>query len=613
MKHDKYKTQLAEMRDSSAGYTEPAVAKLDKRALSKQLSRSGERIAKQERQLALLVKKKDAEPEKPELIIECLSEEKRIIDVLTGDLVLSVNSENMSMAKAVKEKMLVHLKRYNAFVAEYKQKTGAALTEAPYTIPDDIIGGRDYAVLPVLTYSREDISDDACKVESEANVISSKDFYKYASKNDRAIAPLVSKYDEILAKKENAHGKERVILILDALAVKKQLVESETEVVIAASRSTSTRDLREAKKILAGEVKDYNALVEEYESITGNKLTLASKTLPDDAAEGKEIKKLPIVTYTVKDPTVGGKQDKNYRNANKNVQNAVRNEEKLIDTSLENKIAEQANKDMLVMTGRADYRVSLLETERDMAEYRFGASPRPTKKRRKAITKEIAYIKNWHKEAIKLEQSDNKRYYEVVKTDPHEQKLGKKDSDRDKLASLRTKIITLLNARDEVNSELISIYTGQEISESGVSVNQQWRRIKLAAADRVISGDKKIAKKVERLPATPAEKQRIYAAMNRKLDAESNIALIRHRLKKERLSKQEAKDLRTDLDRQRKISHQAAEDVNWMCDRIQRRYSSDKNPASGWLVSLLLIILLVGGGVGVILWLYGPQLLALLG
>ncbi len=597
------------MRDASAELSEPVAQKLDKRALSKQLSLSAERVAKQEKQLELLVKRKSAEPEKPELIIECLSEEKRIIDALTGDLVLSVSSDNMFVAKQVKGKMLPHLKRYNAFVAEYKQKTGASLTEAPYTIPDDIIGGRDYAVLPVLSYSRDTIGEAE---ESEVNVISSKDFYKYASKSDRSNAPLVAKYNEIVDKKKNAHGKERVILILDALAVKKQLIENETEVVIAASRSTSPRDLREAKKILAGDVKDYNALAEEYHSVTGNKLTLASETLPEDAASGKEIKKLPTITYTVKDPTLNGKEDENYRNANKNVQNAARNEKKLVDNSLENKISEQANKDVLVITGRADFRVSMLETERDMAEYRFGASPRPTKRRRKAIGAEIARIKQWHKQAVRLEEADNKRYYEVVKTDPYEAKLGKKNADRDKLASLRTRIITLLNARDEVNSELVAIYTGKEVSDTGVSVNQAWRRVKLAAADKVIARDRRIARKVDKLPATPAEKKRIYAAMNRKLDAESNIALAQYRLKKEKLSRQEAKELRADIERQKKISRQTASDVNWMCERIERRHGR-RGSASGWIIGLLFILLLVGGAVATFLWLFGKDILAAFG
>ena len=85
---------------------------------------------------------------------------------------------------------------------------------------------------------------------------------------------------------------------------------------------------------------------------------------------------------------------------------ATKNKNIVKKSALEEKVAEQANKDVLVITGRADFRVSMLETERDMAEYRFGASPRPTKRRRKAIGAEIARIKQWHKQAVRLEEAD---------------------------------------------------------------------------------------------------------------------------------------------------------------------------------------------------------------
>lgn len=613
MKHDKYKTQLAEMRDLSGGTETPSDGKLDKRELSKHFAASAKSIINQEGRLSLLEQRKNSEPDKPELIIECLSEEKKIIDALSLDLRLAVGGRSMSIAKEIKAKLIRHLKRYNALVAEYREKTGTSLTEAPYSIADDIIAGRDYAVLPVLTYSKESVSVSDERAEGDkVELVSTRQFLKYAQKSDKSIAPLLEKYEILKAKKDKAIGQERVILILDSLSVKKSLIESECKVVSLAARSSSSRNLREARKILISEIDDYNSLVGEYESLTGKSLTYASHEMADVAAAGGECQSLPSISYTVNDPTKGGREDKNYQNANKNVQNAAYNKNKVVLGALEKKISEQSNKDLSVLTKRADFEVSLLESERDITRYRFGKPPRATRRRKKEIAAEIAHIKLAHKEALRYEEADNKRYYEAVRINPETERFEKNGVDIVRLSSIRSRIIMLLNTRDEINSQLIAIYTGNEVDHTGVSVNQEWRRVKAEAADRVIAKDRKIARKVNRLPATPQEKRRIYAAMNKKLDAESTIALSLYRLKTEKLQKQEIKDLRADISKQRAISYRCAEDVNWMCEQIMRKYGQ-RGSAAGWILGFLIILLTVVGAAAAFLWFFGQDILRMLG
>ena len=110
-------------------------------------------------------------------------------------------------------------------------------------------------------------------------------------------------------------------------------------------------------------------------------------------------------------------------------------------------------------------------------------------------------------------------------------KTKKRRADRVKVASLRTEMMTLLNKRDELNSKLLSIYNGSEVTLDGVSINQKWRQTKSDAAEKFVNKNQKLAKKIFRLPASSAEKQRLYGILNSSVEASSNLALAKYRLK----------------------------------------------------------------------------------
>ncbi len=614
MAKDKYRDgRYAEARDTAEVTDDAEVVGMDRRELIKYLTESNKKLARQERQLAALAEQRRSEPDKIELIIDCLSAEKRIVDELSDNMVATVDTGDMRIANEIKTRMMPHLKRYNSLVEEYRAKTGGALTPASYSIPDDIIAKREYAVLPLLTYTTQpadDEYDDGSSTHSVA-IMSAKEFAKYTAESERAMAPVRSKLENTVKKMSASDGQEKAILILTALSLEKQLIDSDIELVGASVKSTSPRDVQDAKRRLNADAKEYNSLVDEYEKLTGGKLTRASETLAQDVAAGREYDLLPTISYTVNDTANGDTEEEKYKNAKKNIQNAADNEKKVALTALEAKINEQANKDLSVLTKHADFKVSMLESERDIARYRFGMAPKASKKRKKEIEKEIAAIKRTHREALRYEESDNKRYYAVVKNDPDTMKVAKKRADRDKIASLRGRMIALLNQRDEINGKLMSIYTGSEINNDGSSVNQAWRRIKNEAAERAVKKDKKLAKKVARLPATPAEKQSIYNIMNKKLDAVSTLALCEHRLRKEKLSRAEARELREDIARQRKIMKQCDSDVNWRAEQIKKRGA--KKGGAGWVVGFIVILLLVLGAGAAFLWFFGQDLLSGLG
>ena len=133
-------------------------------------------------------------------------------------------------------------------------------------------------------------------------------------------------------------------------------------------------------------------------------------------------------------------------------------------------------------------------------------------------------------------------------------------------------MMTLLNKRDELNSKLLSIYSGSEVTVDGVSVNQKWRQVRSDAAEKFVKKNKALAKKIFRLPASSGEKQRLYGILNSSVEASSNLALSKYRLKtKEYKNGKEKRALRKDIKTTKQLINQNAKDIKWVTKRIKTR------------------------------------------
>ena len=193
---------------------------------------------------------------------------------------------------------------------------------------------------------------------------------------------------------------------------------------------------------------------------------------------------------------------------------------------------------------------------------------------------------------------DNARYYFTVVNEPELTEYPKRKVDVEKVKSIRKKIIELLNERDEVNNKLISLYTGSEVNADGTNVNQVYRRVKTQAAERLTKKGEKSAKKVHKLVATPEEKQNLYDLLNKKLDAESSLAVISYRLRNEKLTRKEKKLIKEDAENCAKIVNQCECDIDWHLRKIQKR---QKAKHGGWGIALVLaLIVIVGGAIAAI-------------
>ncbi len=521
-----------------------------------------------QRSLSLSIRHASENTDHPEYIIDALKDEKKIIDTLSESLVAVTAVKDTRIAKQLKVRLDAEIRRYNDLVEDYEQATGGTLTKAKPSLAEDIMAERDYDILPELSYTTQS-ADDYGDTTENINVISRKEFSQYASETDRAMAAVVREYNKKVANIDATDGQDKVIMILNAINLKKQLIDANTELLIASRRASSTKDISLAKRRIYFDLQDYNMLVDRYKAFTGNELTRPSKTYIDDIMSGKPYSVLPTITYTVTDGAEN--EEVEYDVGKRRAKNRNEGKEAVVASALEAKVNEQADKDVSVLEAAANFEANMIASELDMNKNRFGDPAAVSKKSKKARRKEIQHILDKAKVGADCEKRDNDRYYAVVLNDPETMRTKKKKPNRQRIAALRSEMITLLNKRDEINGQLISIYSGYELNSDGTSVNETWRKVKDNAAQKILKCDKKIAKKVSKLPATPDEKQKIFAVMNHKIDAASSMALCQYRLSHEKLSKQDKKAIKQDVHNYSDIMKRCDKDVDYMVNAVRKR------------------------------------------
>jgi hypothetical protein len=396
---------------------------------------------------------------------------------------------------------------------------------------------------------------------------------------------------------QSTRGQEKVVAILEAMKLKKAMFDNDIELLKATMQSSDKSAVSAAKARLTASAKDYNRLVDEYESLAGNELTRASLTTADDILAGRPYAVLPDISYTVRDAEDG--TEKGYESAKRDSGRRARQKAEREISALEVKAREQSDKDVEVIAKEAEFKIALLESERDSLRVGFGKTTREIKRRTKDIGKEIEAVKKKAKVAASFERSDNDRYYFTVVNEPECARFPKKRVDPRKVQVIRQRIIELLNERDELNNRLISLYTGNEINADGTNVNEIYRRVKTTAAEKITRKGQKTAERVDRLVATPDEKQRLYDLLNQRLDAESSLAVISYRLRNEKLSRKDKKLMRADVERLSRMIHQCDGDISWHLKKIQKRQKANRG---GWGVAFVLVLIAVIGGALAALW-----------
>lgn len=619
---------VIEIDDASEEIENDVLVKPTKAGLKKHLRYVGKKIKKLKRERERALRKKSWAKSivpKVKALIDALGVQKKIIDWYCNAMSSCCDVNDIRKAKSVGRRLKREIRIYNKFVREYERLTDDRLTRASLDIPKDILDGEDYQTLPKVTFRSAEgpeegtvysdgVTETADYVSEYSNdvVMNQRDLNKLLSKSDREIAGYKRELDDKVKEKHGAWGVEKTLLMVDCLGLQKKIIDTLASDLRAACQVSALKKMQSVKKNLAYEIKQYNKLVDEYKATSGNKLTRASESIPKDIILGNLYTPIPIVGCIYgrgSDDELNGE----ITAMSRNVYGVEDDDESTVArAAFRSQVASQANKDLTMITKRADYETTMLESERDMLTYRFGKDPMEVRATKRRIAKRLEEIRRTHKLALKYENNDNRRYYAVVTSNPKTMSVKRQRVDRTRIALLRSKIIKLLNERDIVNGKLMALYSGIGMNLDGTSKNQTLRRVKNAAAQKSKKKQRALAKFVKNLPISMGEKTRFYNLMNSKVDAESTLALTKHRLRREKLHSEDKLCAKQDIrDLKAKIRALNKEITN-LINNVQGRVAVAEAGSSWYFAFVVVLLCIIGLAVAAFAF-FGNQISAFLG
>ncbi len=213
---------------------------------------------------------------------------------------------------------------------------------------------------------------------------------------------------------------------------------------------------------------------------------------------------------------------------------------------------------------------------------------------------ELMSAKERLKAAKKYENADNNRYYNLVLTDMDRVRLPRKTS-RDEMRALRERLIELLRKRDELNVELVDLYSLSSGGKGGLADGRYNAEMK--GRKRAFKQQLPAYRKYENMQISLADKEKIYPLMDERTELYGDLARIAYMLGKERArgaAKRQLKRERRGIKRKLKENRRAIENYEKKALRLASSRREQKRAGIiGWV---LLGILAVAAVLAVVFW-----------
>ena len=314
-----------------------------------------------------------------ELLVESIAVEKQILIEICDDLAACRDSGDKKGAKAVAKELKDQIKTYNKLIGDYNKASGEKAPTVSANLPEEILAGsNNYGIAHV----GQPVSATVNAYNANISILNDKELKKYLSRSDRALENVRTRLATTAKQKDEATGYTKVLYIINCLTYQRYIIERIAENLHVVNKLADKKRVKAFKKTLTNEIKAYNALVDEYEVLTRSHLTRASESIPEDILAGKPYAPIPAISYTANDGTarnsdadvaaVAAAAEAAASGVRAKKAHAKKSKKAQKKTALEEKVAEQANKDLSVITKGYDFKISLVEAQKDMSYYRFG-------------------------------------------------------------------------------------------------------------------------------------------------------------------------------------------------------------------------------------------------
>ncbi len=456
----------------------------------------------------------------------------------------------------------------------------------------------------VSTYHAEELS-----IFKKAELISRLDgFYR----QEKALEKKITKIE---ASQKSAEREENIALIVEKIGVEKEICELSIEALNSAVYADVRSRISRQRKNLEGHIDRYNLFCDEYETATGRPLERLSGSLVRDAVAGKICKPIPNVYYHGEDGdnkygALDAKSDKAHR---LHIEESILFEE--YDRYLEDgarveflpdsdkpkqksdkmsKVRYATERDILLIGLRNEYKLSVLEAKRDVLMHSFGSDTKKLKEL-EIIDGKIEKLKKSLNRSLKIERSDNARFYLLPLLDPFDEKT-KKRARKERLNALRTRLNVLLSEREDINERLIALYGGSDKKLAKIGLNRKVSSVRRKSAKAMRRRQQQLARIINKYKAPEGMKEEAYRLLNKKIELVALADEARYKLKRSKLYGNAHRELTRTLRGAERDIRRNDKEIKFMIRRIKRyeeKYEDRKTWAKLLIVTSLVLALAV--------------------
>ena len=270
----------------------------------------------------------------------------------------------------------------------------------------------------------------------------------------------------------------------------------------------------------------------------------------------------------------------------------------------------QRDTDNQMVVARVQSEFADLELEVAKAQQDFAGDFRNSKEKRwlRNSRKKLGSLRSKIVLAEKYEKLDNDRYYSVVTTNFDTVALPSR-ADRDELIAMREELMRLLDIRDEINAELIQLYTGTA-KNGGVNHIKRRNKVVLKARKRAHKKYRKHYNALNKYHVTRNEKMRVCDKLDEIVELSGELARIKYILKKENPIGKARREYIREKGNAKSNLRYAKRYAERFTVKAVRRAKIRKRRTRALVASLVLIGLLGAGALA--LYILGPHLLEML-
>ena len=267
----------------------------------------------------------------------------------------------------------------------------------------------------------------------------------------------------------------------------------------------------------------------------------------------------------------------------------------------------QRDTDNQMVVARVQSEFADLELEVAKAQQDFAGDFRNRKEKRwlRNSKKKLGSLRAKIALAEKYEKLDNDRYYSVVTTNFDTVALPAR-ADRDELIAMREELMRLLDIRDEINAELIQLYTGTA-KNGGVNHIKRRNKVVLKARKRAHKKYRKHYNALNKYHVTRNEKMRVCDKLDEIVELSGELARIKYILKKENPIGKARREYIREKGNAKSNLRYAKRYAERFTVKAVRRAKIRKRRTRAFITSIVLLALLGAGALS--LYILGPHLL----